>query len=108
MPYRLALDQEALHAIHDVRTWAYALVDTILGNFRVQPDWSATTLRRIGRLSNDELHKIRDVAEGRRGYDSLESQESYELALDLVPHVTTRQALDFFAEMRRRKQASGG
>lgn len=106
MPYRLGLDQEALHAIHDVRTWAYALVDTILGNYRVQPDWSATTLRRINRLPNDELRKIRDVAEGRSGYDSLESHESYQLALDLVPHVTTRQALDFFAERRSRHQES--
>lgn len=102
MPYRLALDQEALHAIHDVRTWAYALVNNILGNSCVQSDWSAITLRRIGRLPNDELQKIRDVAEGRSGYDSLESRESYELSLDLVPHVTTRQALDFFAERRSR------
>lgn len=50
MPYRLALDQKALHAIHDVRTWAYALVDAILGNTRGQSDWPATTLQRIGRL----------------------------------------------------------
>lgn len=106
MPYRLALDQETLHAIHDVRTWAYALVDTILEDYRALPDWPGTTLRRIGRLSDDELRKIRDVAEGRSGYDSLGTHESYQLALDLVPHVTTRQSLDFFAERRSRHQDS--
>lgn len=104
MPSRQVLEQEALHAIHDVRTWAYALVETILGSSHVQLDWSAVTLQRIGRLADDELRKIRDVAEGRNGYDSLKNDESYRLALDLVPHVTTRQSLDFFAELRRKRE----
>lgn len=43
MPYCLELDQEALDAIHDARTWSYALADTILGTYRVQPEWSAAT-----------------------------------------------------------------
>lgn len=95
MPHRLALDQEILHAIHDVRTWGLYTCGHHSGRLLRPAGLVGHHARRIGRLSDGELRKIRDVAEGRSGYDSLVTHESYQLALDLVPRVTTRQSLDF-------------